>query len=107
MHTWLLRIFKFSFILVICFMVGLVLDVKNFFVHFGILFMFNLVMNQILAMFAAASITKSSAQAMGAVILLFAALFCGFIGAPNITAPWAHVDTLVKSISLGTPCIVS
>jgi len=63
--------------------VGLASSAASFFTFLAILLTFNVVMNQILGMFAAFAPTKSVVQVLGAVVLLFSVLFCGFIVTPE------------------------
>ena len=65
-------------------MVGLTAAVENYFIFIAILFAFNVVMNQLLSIFAATARTKTDVQSMGAVILLFLILFSGFIVSPDV-----------------------
>lgn len=69
---------------IIYWMVGLTAAVENYFIFIAILFAFNVVMNQLLSIFAATARTKTDVQSMGAVILLFLILFSGFIVSPDV-----------------------
>lgn len=63
--------------------VGLAATAENFFVFLAILFTFNVLMNQILAIVSSFAPTKSLVQVLSAVLLLFFVLFCGFIVRPD------------------------
>lgn len=67
---------------IIYWMVGLPPYASNFFIYIAVLWVFAMAMNQMLAMFAAISKTKSDVQGISGVILLFLVLFCGFIVSP-------------------------
>lgn len=65
-------------------MVRLEESAKNFFIFLAILIVFNIVMNQMLSVFAAISPTKGVLQGCSAFILLLLILFCGFIVNPDV-----------------------
>ena len=69
---------------IIYWMVGLAPTVQNYFIYIAILFIFSLVMNQMLSIFAAVSETKTAVQGFTAVTLLFLVLFGGFIVLPDV-----------------------
>ena len=64
-------------------MVGLAPSGQLFFIYIAILFIFSLVMNQTLSMFAAISKTKTGVQGAGSCVLLMLILTCGFIVTPD------------------------
>jgi hypothetical protein len=65
---------------IIYWMVGLAPSGHLFFIYIAILFIFSLVMNQTLSIFAAISKTKTGVQGAGSCVLLMLILTCGFIG---------------------------
>ena len=69
---------------ILYFMVGLHLSAENYFIFIAILFTFSVLINQIMAVFAASVSTKSSVQTVCAILLLFCILFGGFIVPPNV-----------------------
>jgi len=69
-------------------MVGLNLAFFSYVVFIAILFTFSVLINQIMACFAAVSQTKDTVQVICAVILLFCILFGGFIVPPNVIPVW-------------------
>ena len=69
---------------ILYFMVGLHLSFENYAIFIAILFTFSVLINQIMAVFAAAAPTKATVQIVSAIILLFCILFGGFIVPPNV-----------------------
>jgi ABC-type multidrug transport system fused ATPase/permease subunit len=65
-------------------MVGLHPDFGYYVIFIAILFTFSLLMNQMMAVFAAMSPTKATVQILCSCLLLFAILFGGFIVPPNV-----------------------
>lgn len=68
---------------IIYWMVGLAPCGQLFFIYIAILFIFSLVMNQMLSIFAGISKTKTGVQGIGSCILLMLILTCGFIVTPD------------------------
>lgn len=68
---------------IIYWMVGLAPSGQLFFIYIAILFMFSLVMNQTLSIFAAIAKTKTGVQGAGSCIMLMILLTCGFIVTPD------------------------
>lgn len=71
-------------------MVGLAPGVGYFFTFMGIFFVFNILMNEYLFLFATFASAKASVQVAAACIVFFSMLFAGFIIAPN-TIPSYYV----------------
>ena len=69
---------------IIYWMVGFVAKATNFFIFIAVLFVFSIVMNQMLSIFAAVSKTKTAVQGLSACVLLFLVLFSGFIVNPDV-----------------------
>lgn len=65
-------------------MVGFTAQATNFFIFIAVIFVFALVMNQMLSIFAAFASTKSAVQGFSACVLLFLIVFCGFIVIPTV-----------------------
>ena len=78
----------FTFGTIIYFMVGLAPGAQYFFTFIAILFVFTIVMNQGLSIFAAIAPNASAVQGFGACALLFNVVFCGFILFPNVIPPY-------------------
>jgi len=68
---------------IIYWMVGLAPSGQLFFIYIAILFIFSLVMNQMLSIFAAVAKTKTVVQGAGSCVLLMLILTCGFIVTPD------------------------
>ena len=68
---------------IIYWMVGLAPTVQHYFIYIAILFIFSLVMNQMLSVFAAVARTKTGVQGAGSCVLLMLVLTCGFIVTPD------------------------
>jgi len=68
---------------IIYWMVGLAPTGQRFFIYIAILFIFSLVMNQMLSIFAAVAKTKTGVQGAGSCVLLMLILTCGFIVTPD------------------------
>lgn len=73
---------------ILYFMTGLNLTVESYLTFIAILICFSILINQIMAVFAASLPTKSSVQAMCSILLLFCILFGGFIVPPNVIPVW-------------------
>ena len=69
---------------ILYFMVGLHLSFEDYAIFIAILFTFSVLVNQIMAVFAAAAPTKATVQIVSAIIFLFCILFGGFIVPPNV-----------------------
>jgi len=69
---------------IIYWMVGLTAAASNFFIFLASLFVFSLVMNQMLSVFAAIAKTKTMMQSMSAGVIFLQLLFCGFLVNPNV-----------------------
>jgi ABC-type multidrug transport system fused ATPase/permease subunit len=65
-------------------MVGLAPSAARYFIFIALLFVFNLVMNNMLGIFTSILATQSAVQGMAAFILFLCVLFSGFIVTPNI-----------------------
>lgn len=95
-------------------MVGLDATLERFLVFISILFTFSVLMNQMLAVFAAVAPTKSTVQVMCACLLLLCILFGGFIVPPNVIPnyyewvywwnpfAWAYRALLVNEFQSGS-----
>jgi ABC-type multidrug transport system fused ATPase/permease subunit len=68
---------------IIYWMVGLAPTVQNYFIYIAILFIFSLVMNQMLSISAAFSKTKTGVQGFSSCVLFLQVLTCGFIVTPD------------------------
>ena len=68
---------------IIYWMVGMAPSGQLFFIYIAILFIFSLVMNQTLSIFAAISKTKTGVQGAGSCVLLMLILTSGFIVTPD------------------------
>jgi ABC-type Mn2+/Zn2+ transport system ATPase subunit len=79
-----------NFGVILYFMVGLAPGVGYFFTFMGIVFVFNILMNEFLFFFATFATAKASVQVAAACMVFFFMLFCGFIIAPN-TIPTYYV----------------
>lgn len=96
---------------IIYWMVGLAPTGQHFFIYIAILFVFSLVMNQMLSIFAAVAKTKTEVQGAGSCVLLMLILTCGFIVTPDNIPPyyrwiywwnplaWAYRGLLVNEFS--------
>jgi ABC-type multidrug transport system fused ATPase/permease subunit len=70
-------------------MVGLAPQPSYFFTFLGTIFVFNILMTELLFIFATFALTKSLVQVGSACLVFFFMLFCGFIIAPN-TIPFYY-----------------
>jgi ABC-type multidrug transport system fused ATPase/permease subunit len=68
---------------IIYWMIGLAPTVHNYFIYIAILFIFSLVMNQMLSIWAAIAKTKTGVQGFSSCILFLQVLTCGFIVTPD------------------------
>ena len=68
---------------IIYWMVGLAPTVHNYFIYIAILFIFSLVMNQMLSIWAAVAKTKTGVQGFSSCMLFIQVLTCGFIVTPD------------------------
>lgn len=68
---------------IIYWMVGLAPTSHNYFTYIAILFIFSLVMNQMLSISAAVSKTKTGVQGFSSCVLFLQVLTCGFIVTPD------------------------
>jgi ABC-type lipoprotein export system ATPase subunit len=72
-----------NFGVILYFMVGLAPGAGYFFTFMGIVFLFNILMNEFLFLFATFATSKASVQVAAACLVFFFMLFAGFIIAPN------------------------
>ncbi|KAG7357215.1 multidrug ABC transporter ATPase [Nitzschia inconspicua] len=68
---------------ILYYMVGLAPQPSYFFTFMGVIFVFNILMTELLFVFSTFAVTKSAVQVSSACLVFFFMLFCGFIIAPN------------------------
>lgn len=68
---------------ILYYMVGLAPQPSYFFTFMGVVFVFNILMTELLFVFSTFAVTKAMVQVASACLVFFFMLFCGFIIAPN------------------------
>jgi hypothetical protein len=68
---------------ILYYMVGLAPQASYFFTFVGVVFVFNVLMTELLFVFSTFAATKALVQVASACLVFFFMLFCGFIIAPN------------------------
>lgn len=69
---------------ILYYMVGLAPEANYYFTFMGIVFVFNVLMSELLFVFATFAVTKATVQIASACLVFFFMLFCGFIIAPDL-----------------------
>jgi ABC-type multidrug transport system permease subunit len=72
-----------NFGVILYYMVGLAPQAGYFFIFMGVIFLFNILMNEFLFFFATFAAAKASVQVAAACLVFFFMLFCGFIIVPD------------------------
>ena len=68
---------------ILYYMVGLAPQANYFFTFMGVVFVFNILMTELLFVFSTFAVTKALVQVASACLVFFFMLFCGFIIAPD------------------------
>jgi ABC-2 type transporter len=68
---------------ILYYMVGLAPQASYFFSFLGVVFVFNILMTELLFIFSTFAMTKALVQVASACLVFFFMLFCGFVIAPN------------------------
>jgi ABC-type lipoprotein export system ATPase subunit len=69
---------------ILYYMVGLAPELNYYLTFMGIVFVFNVLMSELLFVFATFAVTKATVQIASACLVFFFMLFCGFIIAPDL-----------------------
>jgi ABC-type lipoprotein export system ATPase subunit len=69
---------------ILYYMIGFAPQANYFFTFMGIVFVFNVLMSELLFVFATFAVTKAMVQVASACLVFLFMLFCGFIIAPNL-----------------------
>lgn len=69
---------------ILYYMVGLAPEANYYLIFMGIIFLFNILMSELLFVFATFAVAKATVQIASACVVFLSMLFCGFIIAPNL-----------------------
>jgi len=72
-----------NFGVILYYMIGLAPEAAYFFTFMGVIFVFSILITELLFIFSTFAVTKALVQVASACLVFFFMLFCGFIIAPN------------------------